>query len=212
MVLVCCCRGIDITMFIRTLISLILLLVGCGTDDKEELNLIRNKQGVPFHWNSSDFPLTVFIPDTLDRLVVNVLHEEVDGLNKDVGCDLFGIEVQPEANRKFYGMPELLSYQDVVFQVNPVSDKERAHTEVFLIKGDLGRQGIMYSADISMSPSTQLIYMNKVIRHELLHVLGLDHDSSKRSVMYISAEDSNGYVEKVDLEYVRNECKGLTGS
>jgi hypothetical protein len=178
---------------------LVLLNLSCvSVLHKEELNTRKGATGASLHWGPWDFPLNILISsevsnETYDRVVKEATH-----ISNVVGCTTFSVSKIDKNDFRVV----IHKHRDVLVSyniTNPFNDGEIHYQEATL-------PGYLYATEVYLNEKLKGDYLNKVIRHELLHVLGLDHDSSKRSVLYKWAGISEGDIEGLDVDYIRNQC------
>lgn len=190
----------------KVLILLLLCITACTECSfgyKEELNLMKTSSGDPARWNVMSFPLTIYVASDTPEIVVDNLRKVVLDLSKDTKCNLFNVYILDNRDSKFGG---LLKFGEISFISTEVQFTINADTYLREVKnGD----GLIHSAEVTVGKHIKDKDLYKVIKHELLHVLGLGHDIFKESIMYENAADSAGVVESVDLLYVRNQCRSF---
>lgn len=57
---------------------------------------------------------------------------------------------------------------------------------------------------VTINPTTPMEFIDRVIMHELGHVLALDHDTDKESLMFPTVSNGPWYIETSDIEAIRN--------
>lgn len=204
---------------IRFLAIALLSIVGCISSTLSPISLevfhgisrfsaqtIEN-EGNGFH-ESQSFPLTVNIDSDISTARISAIIAALEHWNREVDAQVFIWRVVDLERFIFYG-----------FICQPQEN------EIFVFESELGRtvndeillglttnyyfvtnQNQIQSSTVQFDPDLELENVYTVALHEFGHVLGLSHDEdSWTSIMFPHALNSLGFVEDVDVAYVRSQ-------
>lgn len=177
---------------------LVLLNLSCGVLPQEQLNTLYGHKGNALHWASYDFPLNIMVTSAVSGYEYDKVIQEVDHLHNLTSCNLFNVGRIDKDDPRVV----LHKHRDIILSYSLSSNFSYGET----LPWESIVPGYLYAAEVGLNKGMPKDALNKVILHELLHVLGLDHDMLKSSVLYKDASASNGEVEAVDVSFIRLWC------
>lgn len=142
------------------------------------------RDGHELKWGRSQSVPVYFHPDTPDR-IVDALRNSTRRYNDLIGRDVFFWPMPAvEPMLPYFADAELRKlFSDtnnlVLFECKLPSDN-LGRSSIYYDK----RNGRMRSVLLECSSHARLHLVDEIIDHELGHVLGLDHDDDKQSIMY----------------------------
>lgn len=198
--LVLCVGGFNImSLVFQSLIWLVILNLSCaGVIQKEELSLLRGVKGNVLQWGAWDFPLRILVTSDVEDYMYDIVVQESIYISNIVSCNLFTAG-RIDKNDFRVVVPQ---HRDVILHHNLANGM--GHGEASIYENSI--KPYFYAFDVAINPSLNKEDTKKVIRHELLHVLGLAHDFSKTSIMYKHSTISEGNIESIDVDYLRKQC------
>ncbi len=191
---------------IRVVIGLLLtafLCSGATCRLARDNGMLKGPKG-HLRWDKADLPLVLFVQSSLSPYYVEQLKHAVIEIEDAVGRALFVIvEGAEEAENITKGSQ--MSRGCVLVQVS-AKDVPPLAAGVASVKNRKSTAKII-SAIVSLRGDLGYTAVEPVIRHELLHVLGLAHDEIPRSIMYprtrggqVITEKDRGILRKLYLK------------
>lgn len=198
----------------KYLLFLLLFLTSCTlnqviADPPSDGGSLKTKLGASFHWDPRLFPLPVRVDSTLDPAVKSALYVAIHQWNLEVGHAVFFYEEVSPTHDAFwepgqYGVVSVTVEElGIGFRGLPMLGR----TRIYLSRNGQVT-GSAASAIVHLSPNIPQDKLYFVLLHELGHVLCLEHDHDKMSVMFPTTEYNGSLIQEADLEYVRHQVRG----
>lgn len=123
-----------------------------------------------------------------------------DRWNRAADCQCFRIMMLPPGSPEFNGG---ILFKTVTLQVGDIQMNRGGDTDLTFVDGELGEQGKLFSAEVTISPLVARVHIHNVVTHELGHIFGLDHDApGTDSVMVLEYQKNKGVITDEDSQYV----------
>lgn len=149
------------------------------------------------HWNCKSLPLTVVIDQKLPENYVKGITSAIDLLEKKVGRNVFDIEFS-DSPTKIKGIKEVNEGYVIVTGAERLKNGYVGITYFNIIVGEYSR---VASASIVFLLGEENIKPTAI--HEFMHVLGFEHDSDKKSIMYPSIIGNTQVLTKHDSSWLK---------
>jgi len=175
---------------------------------------MRDERGRAIVWPRASLPLHIVVDPSLPAAWTSDLLIAVRDFNHTVGRDLFLLP-QPlwdEGLREQVLRDDGGHIQGLVY-VMPRGEDDGPRVEVAdatthgghtILRRDT-RTGVLRNAVVYLPrPDARLLHM-QTVKHELGHVLGLDHDHSSRSIMFPRLADRSATLWASDVNRLRRQ-------
>jgi hypothetical protein len=154
------------------------------------------RDGHELKWHKSDFPLEcMYDAEELSPEYLTAIESVMAEFNTQVGFSLFGhclSWVVPG------GMPEHAESTVII----DLCEDRKAHGATTKHRYDK-KTGQILSASVCIDPGLSGLTLYKAVLHEMGHVIGLDHDREKTSIMYPSIGARPKELSKKDVSLLR---------
>ena len=148
---------------------------------------MKTKSGKLMRWRASELPLCVSTPDGINSVPEHLMRDAITWIHGELGFTTF-VSVPP-TNRCIH--IEIVESPGI--------------TAAGRTRLEFSREtGIITSALIKMRSLEK-----KVLVHELLHCLNLEHDDIKGSVMYYRLENRYMHLTNHDKQFLRELYEGV---
>lgn len=159
--------------------------------------MLVSQSGAAYHWSPDSFPIPVFIDSSLSLKAYQEVVDSCNVWNAAVRGQVFNCGVPDEdAALVHVSMGQL----GINASGNPVSGRA-----VFVLHTDDegNDHGQILFASVYLDLEAEVSKYRQILSHELGHVLGLDHDNDKESLMYPSVIDTSWTIQPEDIRAVR---------
>jgi len=183
-------------MIIGGAVILVGAIVGViyGVLTQQDRGFMKAKNGKPLRWSTDKMPLTIRYTEDAEPLLQHLIAilGDINMFSKRVVFNLTIFE---------FGREESLEHDpiEVLFDVLPTGATVGGTTD---LRWD-ERTGELLSAHVQIDRLIRGEQLITVIRHEFGHVLGLDHDDKKNSVMHPRASQR-------DVDFTDNDKERIT--
>jgi len=186
---------------------LLILLLGITSCDScsssSEINILRNRNGEPIFWDQSAYPITILADDRFTRDQLETLQSAVDFWETSTQRDLFTLYAEPNEIRILNPGHGEVSFSFAQLTRTPEA-QHLGETRPYLVKG---RDTLIHSMTVEVDESTlsnsRVLWV--VSAHELGHVLTINHDPEKESLMYVEAKASGQKILLRHVEHVHKQ-------
>jgi hypothetical protein len=180
------------------LICLISLLVSLSCAPGSN-GAFTNRRGETLRWRGTDFPLDVVVSSNVPDWVQDSVVGGIARWNREVNSDVFRMREEiPWNDLEFFSRRNSTVYV-VMADIPDINGPNSLRAETTLRSTGEYFTDATLTFDVTLPPEDATI----VALHELGHVVGLDHDTWRPSIMYRYADESGGRIMEDDANFVR---------
>ncbi len=199
-------------LFAAVLVLALCSCAGATVRPPEDLGSMKvSEHGADLRWNLSKFPIRVVTSPDLPALAVERLDAMTAELNRKIGTVVFSrAEVADPAEQVRVEVADMRPRVGTVYvlQAQYWNGHERTADTVtyYEIDGEITAARVRLPDDPGEEPGAN--FSDHLLRHELGHVLGLDHDGQGASVMSPEVEEGQRFTAR-DLALLRRLYRAL---
>jgi hypothetical protein len=158
-----------------------------------------NRRGEMLRWRGTDFPLDIVVSSNVPDWVQDSVVGGIARWNREVNSDVFRIREEiPWNDLEFISRRNSTVYV-MMGDLPDVNAPNSLRAETELHSMGMYFTDATLTFDVAIPPEDAMI----VALHELGHVVGLDHDTWRPSIMYRYADESGGRVMEDDINFIR---------
>lgn len=188
--------AIGCAIFLVAIISVIVgILTKGGWKDR---GLMTTKSGKPFKWDRDNFPLAVWLHNKLPNVYIEAFKAARLYINRYAGAELFDLGTELPGNFQINRLAEghtVIAVSDYVNSSNP----DHGVTSLTVIS----TTGEIKKAIVTLPPDRNAL-AKPIVLHELMHVLGFDHDESVISLLHPQLQKRPQQITDEDLKRLKN--------
>jgi hypothetical protein len=165
----------------------------------EDRGLMQTAEGKLYWWTAGNLPLVVWFHPDLPDEVLDAYRGAYSFVNANAGKQLFdqGTRMPDGFLAKWMSEGELLIAPADAVEVESSRDTHGLTSLTVIHTGEIKRAVITL-------PAVDKSKVYHVVLHELLHVLGFEHDEDKRSIMYPKVQLKDQVLTEPDKVLLRS--------